>query len=73
MQFADLEIYMPRSSWTNPAGLTTTNALELGLATTSPELGMSTVMSHVVGAGDPMPARGAVDVEAGPVMRFLVR
>lgn len=73
VQFADLETSLPRSSWTNPIGLTTTNGLELRIALAGPSVGMSTVTSHVVGASDPMPLRGQVDVEAAPVMRVMVR
>lgn len=72
-QFADLETGLPRASWSNSIGLTTTNGLELGLAMVAPGVGMSTVTSHVVGANDPMPSSGRVDVEAAPVMRATFR
>ncbi|MCB9872267.1 MAG: hypothetical protein H6837_20600 [Planctomycetes bacterium] len=69
-QSVDLEAQLPRSQWTNSAGFTTSNGLEIQVAKTAPSLGMATVRSHVVDSG-PMPTSGEVDVARAPVLRLL--
>ncbi|MCA8957219.1 MAG: hypothetical protein KDC87_14180 [Planctomycetes bacterium] len=71
LQAADLET--STSGKTNRGGLTTSNALELRLSKNAPTLGLSTVESHSVAPTSPMPQRGVVDVERGPVMRWVYR
>ena len=73
MQSADIETGLPQASWTNSAGLTTSNGLTLQLASTQPTLGMSTVQSTTIGLGQSAPVSGRVDVERAPVMRLLYR
>jgi len=73
LQSADIETRLARSEWTNPAGLTTSNGLELRISTTSPTLGMSIVQSQEVEIGKPLPVGGRIDVERAPVIRLLYR
>ncbi|MCB9872274.1 MAG: hypothetical protein H6837_20635 [Planctomycetes bacterium] len=67
-QSVDIETGLPKP-WSNPAGLTTSNAVELHLASTHPVLGMAVVRATMPTASEP--ATGSVDVEAAPVMRVL--
>lgn len=70
-QTADIETAIP-SNWTNSAGLTTSNGLELRIANSAPSMGMSVVRSDPLGPMAPWPGLATtVDVEAAPVMRFL--
>ncbi|MCA8956864.1 MAG: hypothetical protein KDC87_12375 [Planctomycetes bacterium] len=73
LQSADLETALPSSQWTNAAGLTTSNAVDLRVASTPPVLGMASVTSRPVDAAQPMPATGEVDVERAPVLRLYYR
>jgi hypothetical protein len=70
-QAADIETSLPRLTWTNPAGLTTSNGLEVKISTTAPSLDMAVVRSHEVAIGKPLPTTGRVDVERAPVVRIL--
>jgi hypothetical protein len=69
-QFADDETALPRTEWSNPAGLTTSNGLELKISSVKPSLGISLVTSEDL-AIVPSPKMGRVDVSTGPVMRLL--
>lgn len=73
MQTADIETSLPTSSWSNVAGLTTSNGLTLRIASTQPTLDMSVVQSAAVDPGQAIPASGRVDVERAPVFRILYR
>jgi hypothetical protein len=70
-QFADDESALTTANRTNPAGLTTSNGLELVISSIRPDLGMSTVTSKVVGTTTPFPSTGRVDVSMAPVLRLL--
>lgn len=73
MQFAEDETGLPRSQWSNPAGLTLGSGLELQLASAAPSLGMATVTSEPVDAQQPLPLTGTARPELAPVMRLLYR
>ncbi|MCB9869852.1 MAG: hypothetical protein H6837_08340 [Planctomycetes bacterium] len=68
-QLADME----GANKSNPAGLTTSNGLELAIATVRPTLDMAVVVSHHVTSTEPMPQQGRVNVETGPVLRLAWR
>ncbi len=57
----------------NPAGLTTTNALRLQVGSVPPPATMTVVATRAVAAGAPWPATGDVFVSRGPVLRFDAR
>lgn len=71
VQTADDESPLPGSSRTNPAGLTTSNGLELRIAQAGPGLGLAIVTSARVSTGAAMPGVGQVDVSMGPILRLL--
>lgn len=72
-QWANLEATLPRSQWTNQAGLTTSEALDLTLAPTPPRLGVATVTSTPAASILRLPARGAVAPHHAPVLRLTIR
>ncbi len=57
----------------NPAGVTTTNALKFTIASALPAVALTTVRSDAVVIGAPLPDAGRVDLGRGPVMRFDLR
>ncbi len=57
----------------NPAGITTTNGLELTIGTAMPPAALSTVRSLPVASGQPYPASGRVFVGRGPIVRLTHR
>ena len=70
-QFADDESGIAAKDRTNPAGLTTSNAVQIKIASTRPDLGMSIVTSGTIASNAGQPTRGEVNVTIGPVMRLL--
>ncbi len=66
-QWVNLETGPARS---NPAGLTTTNALDITMAATPPPVMMSTVSSRQVDPSLPWPDEGRIQVARGPVLGF---
>ena len=70
-QWVALETSFPSSEWSNPAGLTTSNATRFVLSTAPPTLGLATVTSPVPLAGEPLAPTGYVEINKGPVLRFL--
>ena len=72
-QWINLEAALPRSQWTNAAGLTTSNGLELTLAATPPRLGMCFISTGAIGKGQSIPSQGTVYQFKAPVIRFVYR
>lgn len=70
MQAADDERGLGSSQRSNPAALTTSNALDLVLSMNGPGLGLSIVTSERVAASESFPDRGRVDVSMAPVLRL---
>ena len=70
VQWANPEFSLPRSEWTNPAGLTTSNLVQATLSSLPNTLGMCTVTSALI-LGQQSPATGEVDPGRGPVIRFI--
>jgi hypothetical protein len=70
VQFANNETMLPRSSWTNPAGMTTSNGLALTISAVPPSLGMSMVRSYAVNpvgnCGREQGTRDPVHLQVGP-------
>jgi hypothetical protein len=73
LQFANNETMLPKSEWTNAAGMTTTNGLDLTISALPPRLGMATIRSDVAGSGSNPPPWGVVDVSQAPVIRFTYK
>ena len=67
VQWANLETGSQQS---NAIGITTTNALDITLASSMPSGALSTVYSEAVGPSNPFPNTGVVFVSRGPVMMF---
>ncbi|MEM7200492.1 MAG: hypothetical protein AAF628_09525 [Planctomycetota bacterium] len=67
VQFANLET---GSGSSNPARITTTNALDITLGGSLPSGPISVVKSEAVPDGAPLPDFGMVSVSRGPVLRF---
>lgn len=72
-QWVNLEITLPTDTWSNAAGLTTSNATVVTIGTIAPSLGMSTVTSAIPLDGQSPAGRGYVEVNKGPVLRFMYR
>ena len=73
MQFANNETVLPRSEWTNAAGMTTTNGLDLTISALQPKLGMAMIRSDDAARGKTPPPWGVIDVSSGPVIRFTYK
>ncbi|MHC4515031.1 MAG: hypothetical protein ACYS5W_15185, partial [Planctomycetota bacterium] len=72
-QFANNETMLAQGSWTNPAGMTTSNGLALTISSVPPTLGMSMVRSYAVNPATTTPSWGIVDVSKAPVIRFTYK
>jgi hypothetical protein len=70
VQWANIEVGLPREEWSNPLGLTTSNGLELTISSFPPALGMATVLSDVVVQGGAFPSTGHANVTKAPTLRF---
>ena len=64
---------LPKSEWTNAAGMTTSNGLALTISSVPPTLGMSMVRLYAVDPAKITPGWGAVDVSKAPVIRFTYK
>lgn len=72
MQILTTEWALPRSQWSNAAGITTSNGIALTTSAKPPQLGMSLVTAPWSGSGE-LPASGTVDAGRGPVVRIEAR
>ena len=70
IQAANLESGSNRS---NPPGVTTTNALELGLANGMVDPDWTTIQSEYVGVADPLPTHGTIYFARVPTLRLRTR
>ena len=73
VQWINNETGLPRTEWSNPSGLSTTNALGVTLSASLPELGVSTVISVAVDSASPLPSIGDTYVMKAPLVRFRVQ
>jgi hypothetical protein len=69
VQWANVEVSLPRAEWSNPLGLTTSNGLEVTISSFPPALGMATVLSDIA-YGGVFPSRGRTNVTKAPALRF---
>jgi hypothetical protein len=72
LQAITMEWSLPRSEWSNAAGVTTSNGLVLTTSALPPALGFALVSARWSGTGTP-PASGTVDIGRGPVLRIGYR
>lgn len=71
-QWVLAEWRLPPATWTNRAGMTTSNAISVTLAARPATLGLATVTRSVL-APPALPAKGTVRVGTAPVLRLLAR
>ena len=72
-QWVNLEVILPVAEWSNPIGLTTSNATKFTIGTVAPSLGMSTVTSAIPLDGQSPASTGYVEINKAPVLRFLYK
>jgi len=68
-QWADIEIALPAAQWSNAAGITTTNALDLTISAIPSTLDGAVVLARTTTTGS-FPATGDVRVDIVPVVRL---